>query len=432
MALRDPLIQHAMAQVALFDLVSRQWRAEPAACGAALPAQRGGPPASLRTAADEELVTHRRHYAALAEQRANHDMVLATVMALLDPDDINVDSKGVELALLATPIHPTRLTISSVDRLTRFAPSTRELSLDGIDCADSALAQAVALLPRLTELVLQTCSNTAAFPASVVRHLTGFFFLAISYLSARETRAVCNAMNHDGRLRDLRLACSFDRDDSDCSAAIDAMSELVRCSPRLRSFSVKFGPHDRSSGFAKVAHAVGQHSGLLSVELWNTDLDRAELFAMLHRHKLLRELDVDARGVDARLITALPNLRIVEISHSDLNKDVTVEVCHALKGLRWLTELHIGDNRELTLGEGRAICDAIAGKPLRKLGLHGLSNAEVCRAIAYAPDGAPTFWPMRNTLRDLQLEPHDPITTPWFQAMLPQTNVHSEDDAEDD
>jgi hypothetical protein len=109
--LGEPLIQHAMAQVALFDLASRQWRAEPAACGAALAAPRRAPAKRQRTAADEELVAAHRRHSALAEQRTSHDMVLATVMALLDPKATTIVAKPGWLALSATPIPPTRLRV---------------------------------------------------------------------------------------------------------------------------------------------------------------------------------------------------------------------------------------------------------------------------------------------------------------------------------
>jgi hypothetical protein len=424
--LGEPLIQRAMAQVALFDLASRQWCAEPVACGAALAAPRRAPAKRQRTAADEELVTHRRQHTALAQQRANHDMVLATVMTLLDPQDFNVDEHGL-LAILATPIPPTRLALLDADHLTLFAPSTRRLVLGGVDCASVRLAQTVALLPRLTELRVDGCSSFAAVVPFLQRlkglEMWNYSMAETEYLSTAAMTSVCNALNHDGRLRRLNLPCCFDGDGA--TAAIDALTELVRCSPRLHDFAIDVDQEHQVGDFAKVALAVGQHSALREVWLRDTNLNPAQLYAMLHRHKRLRVIEVDVH-MEGRLISALPNLQRVDVTPSNLTEDQTVELCSALRGLRRLTELRIGGVRDCTQREGNAICDAIAGKPLRLLGLRGLTT-EVCQAIAYAPDGAPTLGPMRNTLRHLYLERCDPVTASWFQAMLPGTIVIAQD-----
>jgi hypothetical protein len=167
------------------------------------------------------------------------------------------------------------------------------------------------------------------------------------------------------------------------------------------------------------------------VKLSDTNLDSVQLYAMLHRHTLLREIIVDVPC--ARLVSALPNLSDISACDWDLTEEQTVEFCHALKGLRRLRMIHLdiagGGLRKLTSCEGRAIRDAISGKSLTHLHLSGLTT-DVCFAIAYAPDGTSTFGPMRNTLRTLYTGYNSDedssavgVATAWLRAMLPHTTV---------
>jgi hypothetical protein len=408
-----------MAQVVLFELASLQWRAEPAACRVALPAKRRGPVKRQRTAVDEELVAAHRRHSALAEQRANHDLVLATVMALLDPEDFDVDSKDVELALSSTPISPTRLSVSGVERLSRFAPSTRDLTLDDIDCEAPCLARMFAMLPRLTSLsVFNGCSNFFAL-LPVLRHLERIYIRAEHDQSfgKDELASFCWALNHEGRLRYLHLHLSHDfKHDS----AIDAISQLVRCSHRLREIYLGALRSDAPADFSKVAQALGQHSELRRITFHNLLLSAAQIHAMLKPHILLREFVFRELGEGAAsVLSAHPNLRRFTMDWGQLDEGEKLDTLHAVQGLQRLTDLTIAC---FTEREGHAVRDAISGKRLRTLVLLCTTSA-VFGIIAYAPDGTSTFAPMVNTLRTLSLCDGDDATRALLRRMLPYTTV---------
>jgi hypothetical protein len=427
----DAMMQRAMAQVALHDTAGRLWRAEAAACGAALAAQRRGPSKRLRTAADEELVAAHRQHAALAEQRASHDMVLATVMALLDPARFDVDSKDAELALLAAPIHPTRLVVRDAARLTRFARSTRNITLFGVDCAPPFVARTLAMLPRLTGLTLGLgCINPNALLLPFLRRLERVCIAGALHeeFDAADVVSFCAALNHDGRLRYLQLAYRF-TEDRDVAAAIDAISELVRCSPRLRDIELE--EYHSASGIArpdytKVAQAVGEHSGLRRIGLNDHHLSAAQIHAMLKPHRSLRDVDFPHLARDAaHFLAATPYLRNLHISDcGDSNEDELVALLHAVRSLEHLTGLMVAIR---TAREGHALRDALAGKNLRWLSLTTLdSTPEAFSIIAYAPDGTSTFGPMMRTLKTLQLETmggFDAAALAMVLRMLPYTDV---------
>jgi hypothetical protein len=418
----------AMAQIAFFDLASTMWHIDAAALGKTKPA---GCNKRQRTAEDEELVAAYRQHSKVALQKAQHNMVLAAVMSMLEDQVVfRVEDREDALLLAMSPIVPTFVS-AGAEFLQPFAKCTSFLELWKVDISGinvEVINIVTAELPNLAELRLHECQSmyVTAIIGPWFRQLRAIRMVNCTGVGASDVLNMCDALTHRAGITQFMFDSAYSSHDSLEAgiAATAALSSLVSRSPALR-YLLPYTPGNVD--LAPIVTAVGMHSQLRHFHVNPSDavLDTRQLRQALAGHSKLRWITLSGDSMDALcgIIADHPRLSGVN-TRAPWSHDDIIKLCEAVRPLKRMTTLLMGAlvAGEFPLRVVDQIRNAIVGKPLREFVCLQINSIDSFLALAFDRRGVSTFGPMVDTLRSIaMLLPPEAVS--MLSRMLPNTAV---------
>jgi hypothetical protein len=390
----DDAFRCGMAQVAFFDIAVTLWQAEIVSCGPRLAKKRP------RAAEDAALVAAHQHHRELAQRKAGHERVLATVMAMLG-QVYGVETDTETLFVAATPVLPSRLCFADATRLVCLqSAAVRSMKFSGVDFNGGRTAT-LAFVARAfaKEFCFQQCRG-------VDWRLLVPFASRLTVLEVADCQITAGDLSDllgacDGKLRTLSVAgCSaLLWTDEEWRSVTDALCVMFTRNPLKTVYLI--GNAMPADCTLDVCAALSSIATLRTFSCFSQFLKADAVAALriaLAPQPQLRKLgfccnDAAADGDLAALLRGHPHLRsLVVTCSSSLTR--SLDALGTLKNLNQLTIVNDGFLLESWAALGAALGNM---KLLTRLCL-GTLRMPALMALAIGPDGEATFGALRHSL----------------------------------